>query len=165
MKLYMKQKYFSFTDRYKVYDENENPIYHIETEFLSLRNKFTVVKDDQIIFYLKRRLFTFFTHYLDIFDQHDEKIGLITKYFSFFVPKLSIDIKDKNYVIEGQIFAHDFTIYNHGKLVATISKKWLSWGDSYEIDVDDQEDIDLIVVIVMGIDRMLHSDHSHSSQN
>ena len=158
MKLYMKQKVFSIWDRYKVYDEYENPIYHVETQFLKIRKKFTIIKDDQIIYHLKHRLFTFFTHYLDIFDPEDNQIGSIIKHISFLVPKLSIEFMNTNYIIEGEIFAHEFTIYNNDKLAATISKKWFTWGDSYEIDVDDHEDIDLIVVIVIGIDRMLHSD-------
>ena len=33
MKLYIRQRVFSLTDRYDIYDEFENPYFHVQSEF------------------------------------------------------------------------------------------------------------------------------------
>ena len=35
MKLYIRQRVFSLTDRYDIYDEFENPYFHVQSEFLT----------------------------------------------------------------------------------------------------------------------------------
>ena len=42
MKLLVKQRVFSWTDSYDVYDENENAKYFVKAEFLSLGHRLHV---------------------------------------------------------------------------------------------------------------------------
>lgn len=165
MKLYMKQKAFSLVDKYKIFDENQKLIYHVEGQFFSWRGKMTLMKNNQPIYYFSHRVFTFINRYLDIFNKHGEKIGELVKRFSFLTPRITVDIKNKPYEINGEIFAHNFTIYHDQKLVATVTKKWISWGDTYEIDINQEEDIDFIVTLVIGIDTTIHNDRYKSSNN
>ena len=41
------------------------------------------------------------------------------------------------------------------KTVATISKEWFTWGDAYEIDVDDSVEPVLALAVVLVIDACL----------
>lgn len=165
MKLYMKQKVFSIVDKYKIYDENQKLMYHVEGQFFSWRGKMTLMKNDQPIYHFSHRIFTFINRYLDIYNKYNEKIGVFVKNFSFFTPRITVDIKNKPYEIKGELFAHDFTIYRDQQFVATVTKKWITWGDTYEIDINQEEDIDLIVALVIGIDTTIHNDRYRSSNN
>ena len=42
--LYLKQKVFSFGEKYNVFDENQNIVYHIKGKVFSLRNKMDMYK-------------------------------------------------------------------------------------------------------------------------
>ena len=37
--------------------------------------------------------------------------------------------------VEGNIWSHDYTISKKGQIIATIHKKWLSWSDTYEMNI------------------------------
>src|SRR5690606_1714260 len=96
-----------------------------------------------------------------------DHMGVFIKHFSFFTPRISVEMNNKSYQIKGEIFAHDFMIYQDSNLIAVITKKWFTWGDSYEIDVIDEEDTDFIVALVIGIDTTIHNSRyeSHNHVN
>ncbi|MDZ7835210.1 MAG: hypothetical protein U5K84_07530 [Alkalibacterium sp.] len=51
--------------------------------------------------------------------------------------------------------AHDYVIKEGNKVIADINKKWLSWGDSYEIDIQDERFVSLLLGIVVVIDAVI----------
>ena len=53
MRLLIKQRVFSWTDSYDVYDENENPKYFVKAEFFSLGHQLHVYDDCCTIFVAK----------------------------------------------------------------------------------------------------------------
>ncbi len=66
--------------------------------------------------------------------------------------------------VRGSLFAHSFGIYNEDTVIASIEKKVFSFGDSYEIDVEDQTNLELLLFIVIIIDQVIHEGEkgSHS---
>lgn len=62
----------------------------------------------------------------------------IKKEFSFLFPMYSIE--GLGCEINGRFMAHDYEITQVGRLIVTIRKEWMTWGDSYELNIADPAD-------------------------
>ncbi len=154
---YLKQKVFSFTDSYKIYDADQNVIFYAKRKFfrprvLSLHE----AAGDRIVHTLKRRVFTMRPGY-HLFDAENRRIAQIRKRFSFGRPKIDIHTDLGDYLIKGSVWAHDFTIETAKETLAVVRKKRLSWGDSYEIAIDEQADVPMMIAMVVMLDNLYHS--------
>lgn len=53
--------------------------------------------------------------------------------------------------------AHDYQITQGGQEIVSISKEWMTWGDSYELDIADPEDEIVALSVVLAIDCVTES--------
>lgn len=160
MKLYIKQKVFSLTSKFTVKDEAGNDRYFVEGEFFSLRGRLHIM-DAQggEIGQIYRRLMTFLPHF--ILEIDGEEIAEIVKDFSFFRPKYSLE--NTSLRIEGDFWAHEYSLYDGDRNIMNIHKEWFTWGDSYELDILDP-DYELISLgIVLAIDTAMAAANTASS--
>jgi len=162
-KLYLKQKIFSFADRYKVFDEKQKVLFHCEGKLFSFSHRIDILDSEKNknIFTLRRKLFSFLPHYV-LTTPEGEEVAHIHKRFTFLHPKIDIDSKFGNFSIDGDIFAHNFSIQQDGKIVVDFTKKWISWGDSYEITIHPEEQTGFYVALVIMIDNCLHDNRSNN---
>lgn len=57
-----------------------------------------------------------------------------------------------NYRVEGNFLAHSFIVYNNkDEKVGEITRKYLTIGDQYIIDIFDEKDYILILTIIVAI--------------
>ena len=71
--------------------------------------------------------------------------------------KPTYEISEIGWSIEGDFWAHDYTVYNgSGQVVADINKKVFSWSDTFEVNIV-QEEIDpaIVIAIVLAIDAAM----------
>lgn len=54
--------------------------------------------------------------------------------------------------IDGSFMAHEYQITRSGQLIVSISKEWMTWGDSYELDIADPADEIVALAVVLTID-------------
>ena len=162
--LYLKQKVFSFGEKYNVFDENQNVVYHIKGKVFSIKNKLDMFKGEELIFHFERKLFRFLPEYT-IFTPEGEVLATIKRNFTFFRGKLTIHSKYGEMELNGQIWQRDFTLTKDGRDVMSIHKKWLSWGDSYEISINDDAQEAFYVAIVILIDAIFHQNSGNSSSS
>jgi len=163
MKFYIKQKVFSFKDKFNITDEQENLNYQVQGKVFSIHNKLDLLdQNGDVLFSSKRKLFRIFPKYL-LFDQQGEQVASIVKKFSI-RPKFDLSILGKEQVVDGSLFAHSFNILDSGSVVASISKKIISWGDTYEIEIYEKENIELYLFVVIILDQVIH-EGSKSSIN
>ncbi len=54
--------------------------------------------------------------------------------------------------IDGDFFAHDFSISREGREIVVIHKEWLTWGDCYVLDIADPRDTVTALAVVLAID-------------
>jgi uncharacterized protein YxjI len=59
---------------------------------------------------------------------------------------------------EGSFLDHEYAFTRSGNVVATVSKRWFSWADSYGVDIADGEDDVLILASTVVIDMICHGD-------
>jgi uncharacterized protein YxjI len=161
---YLKQKVFSFTDRYKVYDANQNVVYHCEGHFMSFSHRmdFFATASKKLLFTIRKQIFSLLPVY-HLTSADGKEVATVRKRFTLLKQKLDIESIYGNYTIEGDFLAHAFTILSGDSQVVDFQKKWLSWGDSYEIAVHSDQNQEFFVALVVMIDDCLHNDKGQGS--
>jgi len=155
MKFYIKQKVFSFKDQFKVMDEEQNMIYQIKGKFMSIKNKLELQdKNGEVLLRSNRKVFTFLPKYF-IYNLRNEEVATIKRLFSI-RPKFDLSIMRRELTVDGSLFAHSFNIFDNGQVVASIQKKIISWGDTYEIEIFEKDDIELFLFVVIVLDQVIH---------
>lgn len=149
MRLLIKQRVFSWTDSYDIYDENGNAKYFVKAEFLALGHQLHVYDANGCeIGMIHQRLLTL----LPVFEieLNGCKIGEIQKQFTFFRPKYEIDFN--GWRVEGDFMGWDYDVYSGCSAIIHISKELLHWGDTYVIDIANPEDELMGMLLVIAID-------------
>ena len=59
-------------------------------------------------------------------------------------------VEGPGWEVQGDFFDHDYEITDGGRLVASVQKQWFTWGDTYEISVDDRL-YDPVAVLAVAI--------------
>lgn len=160
MKLYIKQRVFSIGDTYDVYDEWGNVFYQVKSEVFSLMDRIHIYDTrGNEVFFIRRR-FAFFGAVYEIY-QGDNLCAQVQQRLRFFRSELDVSSQYGEFVVEGEPFAHDFTIYNGNQAIGRVTKAYLSWGDSYELDISSYADPAFFTTLVVAIDNCLHNDSNN----
>ena len=63
------------------------------------------------------------------------------------MPKYDIDYN--GWHAEGDMLGWNYEVYSGKRTVMHVSKQWLSWGDTYTIDiVDDRDELEGIMLVI-----------------
>ena len=155
MKFYIREKIFSIGDSFSIKDVSGNDVFNVEEKIFSFGNKLRIydMNNNEIV-YIEQKLFKLLPEYnIYLSGNYAAKVK---KEFTLFSNKFHIESNMGNYEIEGDFFAHDFSIVKNGSIVAQINKKWLSWGDTYEIVINEEENYAFTLAMVIVIDQVLH---------
>ncbi len=149
MKLYIKEKIFTLGDQFSVMDAYGNEKYFVEGEIFTFGRKLHVYDAyHREVAFIKQELFNFFPTYLVFVGGWE--IARVRKEFSFFVPRFTVD--GPGWDVHGHFLEHDYEITRHGRPVVTIEKEWMTWGDSYVLDIADPADEIAALALVLTID-------------
>ncbi len=161
MRLYMKQKIFSLVDRFYIKDENGQDRYYVEGEFFTLGKKFHLYDMNGVeLAFIQQKLLTFLPKFFVY--QNGNIVAEIVKEFTFLKPRYRVDGLD--WEVDGEFLSHDYYVRSSGYDLAYVHKVWMSWGDSYEIDLNDSRDTVLTLAVVLAIDAVMDAaENSNSS--
>lgn len=152
MKLYIKQKFFSWSERFTVKDETGADRYTVEGEIFTLGRKLHIYDaNGQETAYIREQPWSFMPKY-HLYIGGTEAAE-IRKEFTFFVPKYTISGID--WEVSGDFMAHNYEITKHGRTIVSIQKEWMTWGDSYELNIADPSDALLALCTAIVIDCVL----------
>jgi uncharacterized protein YxjI len=89
---------------------------------------------------------------------NDQELATVKQKFTFLRPKFTITSIYGDFVLDGvDIWAHSFKLFKNGRLVATVSKKFFSWTDSYGVEISsDDEDHAFILALVIILDQVIY---------
>ena len=159
MKLYMKEKLFSFHDRFTIQDEHGFDKYFVEGEFLSLGKRLHILDiHSQEVALIRQQLLTFMPRYA--LSVRGRELGEIRKEFTFFYQRYVIDTL--GWEVEGSFWEHEFEIRRGGQVIARIYKEWLTWGDCYCLDIADPADELPALAVVLAIDCVAEARSNNS---
>ena len=149
MKLYMKEKVFSWNERFTIKDENGWDKYFVEGEFLSLGKKLHLLNINcEEVAFIQQRLLTLMPRFS--VSVAGREIAEIRKEFTFFFQRYIID--GLGWEVDGSVWEHRYEIRKNGRLIVRIDKEWFTWGDSYVLEIADPADEILALAVVLTID-------------
>lgn len=157
MKLYIKQKVLTAGDRFDIKNENGNPIFTAASELFSLPPRFRIfdMKNNEVLTIQKKLAFPLAQY--DII-RDGRTIASVNEEFAVLSSRLSVTSDYGSFRIDGDIVSLNYTFYRDDKPFAGIHKAPVSIGDSYELDVYDDIDVELACALVIVIDNRHHSD-------
>ena len=149
MKLYFKQRFFSWFDSYDIYYEDGSVAYTVEGKLSWGQCLHILDPYGEHIATVKQQVLTF----LPKFDLYvgERCIGTIRKEFTFFHPSFTMDFC--GWTVEGSFMEWDYQVTEScGALVATVTKELFHWTDTYVIDVVNPADALRALMLVLAID-------------
>ena len=162
MKLYIKEKVFSWGDKFTVKDEYGNDKYIVEGEVFTWGKKLHVydMAGNEVAF-IKQEVWSFLPRYYVFCG--DKQVAEIKKEFSFIFPRYSIE--GLGWEIDGKFMAHEYEITQNGRSIVSISKEWMTWGDSYELTISNPQDEIVALAVVLTIDCVMAAQSSAAASS
>ena len=152
MKLYIKQKVFSFADRFAIKDEDGNDVYSAVGRILSLGKKLDIYEgtntDSAPVGKIEQRLVAITTRFgIVVRGKHVTEMVRKITFFSN-----DYRLEGLSWHLEGDFLAHEYRLMDGHNAIMQLSRKWFTWGDSYELDIADNQDPLLCLCIALAVD-------------
>lgn len=156
---YIKQKVFSLSGKFNVLDAQQNPVYKVEGSFMQIPKSFTIYNESRSeVAMITKKVFSWLpTFFVEV---NGREMVTIKKEFTFFKPKYTILGTDIE--VNGNWWDMEFQVLKDGQVVGKVNKEWFSWGDTYRVQVLDEDLEELIISIVVAID-CVKADSSNNS--
>ncbi len=159
MRYLLKQKLFSWGDDFYIKDENERDLYFVDGKGFSIGDQlsFQDLERNELAF-IKQRLLAWGKTY----EIHrDGELAAVVKkeLFALFHHRFTVDVPGPNALeAEGDFMDHEYAFTRSGRTVATVSKRWFAWTDTYGIEIADGEDAVLLLASAVVVDQACHPD-------
>lgn len=160
MRYVMRQKILSLADSFTIKDENDEDAFQVKGKLFSFGDKlsFQDLSGDELV-YIDQRLLNWSPTY-ELW-RGDELLAVVKReLFSFIHHRFTVDVPGPDDLeAEGDFLDHEYTFTRGDSVVATVSKKWFSWSDTYGIEIADGEDPVLVLASAVVVDMVCHSDN------
>ena len=152
MELRIKQRVFSWADAYDVFDENGNARYFVKGKVFSIGHQIHVYEKEsgREVGSIHQELLSILPKFHIVIEGHN--VGTIKREFTFFRPKYQVDFR--GWVVEGDFMNWDYIAYQGEREVLSVSKKLLSWGDTYTLQFSNPADEIMGLLLVLAIDAV-----------
>ena len=152
MQLLIKQRIFTITDNYYVYDETGEIRYEVEDELFRLGHQIHVYdkRTGREVGSVHQRFFTLMPEFEIVID--GRVMGTIRKKISFFTPQYEVDYR--GWHVEGNLMGWDYQVMRGDMEVMTISKELFNWSDTYSLRYDNPADEIPGLLLVIAIDAV-----------
>lgn len=149
--LFIKQKVFKITDHYPVLDAEGNEVYWVDEDFQFIGKTIHVTRPDgSHVFTIEKELFRFLSHFVACF--HDGKKITLSQQLRLFNTAIDVISDDYELSLEGDIFGLDFEVFSQNAKVGHIYSMFLTWGDTFVIDVIDEEFEEELLALMIMVD-------------
>jgi uncharacterized protein YxjI len=128
-------KVFTFGEKLSLEDLSGRELAFISQKLLSWGPTYEIWKGDRLAAVVKKSVFTLFRC------------------------EFTVDVPGPDdLVAEGDFWDHEYTFTRHGRPVASVSKTYFNWTDTYGIEIPHGEDPILILSSAVVIDLCCHQD-------
>ncbi len=151
MRLFIQQQVFTLGEEFTVRDEHNNVMFYVSGSVFEIPKNF-IISDHkhQQVAVIENRVFSFLPKY-DI--KLINEVVTVQRDISFFYTQISII--NRNWTLEGDLFAHEYRVVQGNHPIMRLSKEWFTWGDSYVLDIEYEKDAVLCLAIVIIVDHLL----------
>jgi uncharacterized protein YxjI len=156
----IRQNLISIGDDFWIENAEGKKAYKVDGKVLKIR-KTLVFEDAQgkKLAQIQQRLLAI-RDTMAVDDAEGNEIAKIQKaLISPFVDRWSVKVKTgEDLAVSGSILDHEYTIKQAKVKVATVSKKWFSFTDTYGVEIEEGQNHVLILAVAVAIDMMAHPD-------
>ena len=157
MRYVMKQKLFAWGDDFIIQDANENDVYFVDGKAFTLGDQLSFQDLDQHeLAFIQQKLMSWGRTY-EI--TRDGTLAAVVKkeLFTLFHCEFTVDVPGPDdLTADGDFTDHEYTFKRGDRDVASVSKRWFTWADTYGVDIADGEDDILILASTVVIDMACH---------
>jgi uncharacterized protein YxjI len=161
MRYVMKQKLFCWGDDFTIKTEDGQDAFFVDGKAFSIGDKlsFQDLQGKELAF-IRQRLLAWGPTY-EIYREGELCAVVKKQLFTLFRCRFTVDVPGPDDLeAEGSFLDMEYTFTRHGAVVATVSKRWVAWADTYGVDIADGEDDVLILASTVVIDMICHGDKS-----
>ncbi|MBU0906450.1 MAG: LURP-one-related family protein [Firmicutes bacterium] len=147
--LYIKQKVFSLSGKFTVIDQQENDVYYVEGSFMQFPKTFSILNTtrDEVALITKKMLSFLPKFFVEV---NGQEVLTIKKEFSFLKARYTIDAAGIE--VQGNWWDMNFQVLQQGEVIGQVNKEWFTWGDSYKVQILNEEMETIIIALVIAID-------------
>jgi uncharacterized protein YxjI len=159
MRYLMKQKLFALGDDFTIQDESGRDAYFVDGKAFSIGDKlsFQDMQGNELAF-IKQKLFAWGKTY-EIYRSGVLAAVVKKEMFTFFKCRFTVDVPGPDDLeATGDFLDHEYRFTRADRAVASVSKQWFSFRDTYGIDVAEGEDPVLVLASAVVIDMACHAD-------
>lgn len=161
MRFVMRQKLFTLTDDYNITDENGKDVYYVDGKLIAIGNQlsFQDMEQNELAF-IKQKILNWGPTY-EIWHQGELEAVVKKELFTFFHCVFHVDEPGHDALTaEGEFTDHEYVFTRAGRQVASVSKQWFTFADTYGVEVEEGEDPVLILACAVVIDEACHGDRN-----
>ncbi len=158
MRYQIKEKLLSFGDDFRIKDDDGRDVYFVDGRaFTLLREKlsFQDMAGNELAF-IRERILSLRKSY----EIHREgRLAAVVKkdLFNLFRCHFTVDVPGPDDLeATGSFLDREYTFKRSGKTVASVSRKWFTFADTYGVDIAPGEDDVLILASTVVIDQICH---------
>lgn len=162
MKYLVKQKIFALGDNFDITDQLGMPVFKIQGKLLSFGNKLNVYDlDGNKLIYIEQKIFRFLPEY-NIYEA-DNLIATVKKKLTFLKSRFDIESEYGNFQVEGDVWGYNFSVLRDGMVIAVVNKQFISFSDTYSVEVSEGEKAEFVLALAIVIDQVLHDKNQNNS--
>ena len=157
MRYVMKQRLFSLGDKFNVTDAEGKDVYYVEGRLLSFGKNLSFQDMEQReLAHIQQKLLNWGPTYEITHD--GELVAVVKKeLFTFFHCVFHVDEPGHDALTaEGNFNDHEYVFTRGSGQIASVSKQWFTFADTYGVEVDEQEDPVLMLACTVVIDECCH---------
>ena len=173
MKLVLKEKVFTLKERFNVTDEQEQPLYSVEGKFFSWGHQFDVEDASGAhVAHIQQKVLALLPRYFITCDGMEEME--LKGHINIIHPHYTLETPDGDWEVRGDFLHHEYTIMKGEESIATVARKWFSFGDSYTLDVAEDRNVVPALCVMVALDCIFedgavaaaaYTHHQNNAQN
>jgi uncharacterized protein YxjI len=159
MRYVMKQKLFTWGDDFHILDADGRQVFFVDGKAFSFGDQlsFQDLAGHELAS-IRQKVFTWGPTY-EIYRNRALVAVVKKELFTFFSCKFVVDVEGPDDLeASGDFMDLEYAFTRGGASVATVSKQWFSWSDTYGVDIEQGEDDLLILASTVVIDMVCHAD-------
>ncbi len=152
MRYQLKQKIWSWGNRFVICDEAGAPVFQVIGKVFSWGDKLSFQdRSGAELAKIEQRLWKFIPQYEVMIA--DQPFAEIRQEWSWLKKRFTLDVPGPNdYTITGSFWEYEFDFERNGRTVAQVSRRFFSWSDTYGVNIIDDEDNLAILCTTIVID-------------
>lgn len=154
MQLTMKQAVFSLKERFLIYDETGQTQYEVSGQFFSLGHKLTILdRAGRPVGQIRQKLLSFTAKYF--LDMEGQPEAELSGHVTLFQNRYTLSLPEGDWDICGDFLHHEYEMTQNGRLVASVTRKLFSWGDTYLLEIPNPKHTLLALGVMLAIDCVM----------